>query len=164
VAGIVDIVNRALAKLGGARIAALGEKVPAAALAASLFETVRDAEISAHGWHFAMTRKIISAEVEKPAFGWANQFLLPADCLRLLMAGPWPGPVMRDLIADDSRLFVLEGGRILTNLGPTVPVRYLRRVEDPALYPAVFVEALACRLAAEMAESLTGSTSKKQMA
>lgn len=157
-------VNRALSKLGDMRISSLDDEVKAAAVAASMFEIVRDSEISAHSWNFAKARVRLPAEAEKPAFGWARQYLLPADCLRVLEAGPWPAPVFEGLIGGDTRSFVLEGGRILTNEGPTLNLLYLKRVTEADLFPAAFVEALAARLAVEMAESLTGSNSKRELA
>lgn len=160
----VDIVNRALSKLGDKRITSLDDPGKTAGLAASLYSIVRDTEISAHAWHFAKTRKMLPAEAAKPAFGWAFQYLLPADCLRLLEAGPWPQAVMADYVGRDTRTFILEGGRILTNHGPALNVIYLRREEDSGYYPPAFVEALACKLAVEMAEAITGSGSKREMA
>lgn len=160
----IDIVNRGLSKLGEARIASLADPVKAARLAASLYETVRDAEISAHAWNFAKHRVMIPAEADPPAFGWEHQYLLPADCLRVLQAGPWPRPVMDDCIGGDTRSFVLEGRKLLSNQGPALNLIYLRRVEDVAFYPPTFVEALACKLAIEMAESLAASGSKRELA
>ena len=163
-AGNVDIVNRALSKLGDARISSLNDKSKAAALAASLFELVRDSEISSHSWNFAKTRVKLPAEADQPVFGFRWQYLCPSDCLRVLEAGPWPGPVTGPFISGETRSFVLEGDRILSNSGPALNLLYLRRVSDPALFPPSFIEALAARLAVEMAESLTGSNSKRELA
>lgn len=160
----VDIVNRALSKLGETRITSLDSPGKAAGLAASLFDTVRDSEISAHAWAFAKHRMMLPAEAEHPPFGWAYQYLLPADCLRVLEAGLWPQAVMDDYIGGDTSQYALEGQRLLTNLGPALNLKYLMRVEDPGLFPPAFVEALACKLAVEMAESLTGSNSKRELA
>lgn len=163
-AGTVDIVNRALSKLGDMRISALSDGTKSAAVAASMFEIVRDAEIAAHSWNFAKCRNRLPAEAEKPAFGWAWQYLLPSDCLRILEAGPWPAAFAGDYIGGDSRSFVLEGQRLLSNMGPSLEVIYLKRITDSGLFPPVFIEVLASKLAAEMAESLTGSNSKRELA
>lgn len=162
--GVVDIVNRALSKLGGGRISSLADSSEPAALAASIFESVRDSEISVHAWNFAKTRVMLPAEAEAPVFGWSRQYLLPADCLRVLEAGPWPQAVTAGYVGGDSRSFVIEGRRILSNLGPALNIIYLRRETDCGFYPPPFTEALAARLAAEMAESLTGSNSKRELA
>ena len=163
-AAVIDIVNRALTKLGERHITSLGDDVKAARAASSLYDIVRDAEIAAHSWNFAKKRDKLSAEAAKPEFGWSFQYLLPADCLRLLQLGSWPQPVMSDYVNGENRQYVLEGGRILTNLGPTLNIIYLWRETEAGVYPPVFVEALACKLAVEMAEILSGSGSKRQMA
>ncbi len=160
----VDIVNRALSKLGEARLSSLDDSSRAAALAASLYASVRDCEISAHAWNFAKERQKIPCETERPAFGWSYQYLLPADCLRVLSAGPWPQPLADDYICGERRSFVLEARSLLTNYGPSLNLLYLSRVSDCSLYPPSFVEALAARLAVEMAESLSGSNSKRELA
>ena len=160
----IDIVNRGLSKIGDARITALSDPTKAARLAASVYETVRDAEIAAYAWNFAKTRARLPADMDKPPFGWERQYCLPADCLRVLEAGPWPQAVMSDFISDDTSAFTIEGRHILTNHGPALNLIYLRRVADPGFYPPVFIEALAAKLAVEMAESLTGSNSKRELA
>ena len=161
----VDIVNRALSKLGGKRIASMDDNTVDARLASSLYEIVRDAEMSAYAWSFAKHRKRIPAEADPPAFGWARQYLLPSDCLRVLEAGPWPQAVMADYIGGDTSEYTIEGGRLLTNQGPALNLIYLRRIEDSGLYPAIFIEALACKLAVEMTEALTAAgAGKRQLA
>lgn len=164
VAAPVDIVNRALVKLGEAMIASLDDPVKVARLASSMYDVIRDGVISAHAWSFARTRAKLPAEAEAPAFGWEYQYLLPADCLRVLEAGDWPRPVMDDYIGRNTQAYVLEGRHILTNLGPALNLIYLRRIEDVGFFPPSFVEALACKLAVEMAEGLSASGSKRELA
>ncbi|MDR0882566.1 MAG: hypothetical protein LBP55_08485 [Candidatus Adiutrix sp.] len=161
---VITLVNRALAKLGEGRINSLSDPGRAATLAASLYDSLRDAETAAHAWHFAKARGRLPAEAARPAFGWSFQYLLPADCLRLMWAGPRPGPDRSGFLTGEDRPYALEGGRILTHLPPPLTVLYLRRVTEAAEYPAAFAEALAARLAAEMAESLTGSQARREAA
>lgn len=163
-AGVIEIVNWALAKIGAAGITSLDDSGEAAKVAAAVYDSVRDTEIAAHAWNFAKTRAMLPAETETPTFGWQHQYLLPADCLRLLQAGPWPMPVMAQLILNDQRDFVVENNRILTNRGPALPVLYLKRETDPTVYPPPFCDALACRLAVEMCERLTASNSNRELA
>lgn len=160
----VEIANRALTKLGESSITSLADDTKSARVISALYEVVRDAEISAHSWAFARARVKLPAETEKPAFGWQYQYLLPADCLRVLLAGCWPMPDMSNYVQADSRVYDIEGGRILTNIGPALELKYLQRVVDTSLYPPAFVEALACKLAVEAAEILTGSNSKRELA
>jgi hypothetical protein len=158
----IDIINRALAKLGEPPISSLEGDRKSARLAASIYDNVLGAEISAHAWHFAKTRQTLAALAEKPAFGWDFQYRLPPEALRVLEAGPWPQGVTLDFVGGDTAAFTLEGDRILSDHGPALNLIYLRRVTDPGLYPPLFTETLAARLAAEMCESITGSSGKKE--
>jgi hypothetical protein len=163
-AGVVDIVNQALSALGEARITSLDDPGQTAGLARSLYDTARDAEISGYSWNFARARVMLPALGEKPAFGWAHQYLLPSDCLRVLEAGPWPQALLDDYIAGENRAWLIEGRNLLSNQSPPLNLIYLRRVDDPAFYPPVFVEVLAAKLAVRMAERLAGSNSKRELA
>jgi hypothetical protein len=164
VAASVDIVNRALSKLGDMRITSLDDPTKAAGLAASLYDIVLDSEISANAWNFSKDRRMITPDLEKPAFGWQFQYTLPAECIRVLEVGHWPQAAMDNYIGHDTSTYALEGNKILTNIGPTLNLKFVRRVTDPEFYPPTFVECLACKLAWEMCESLTGSNSKRDMA
>jgi hypothetical protein len=159
-----EIVNRALSKLGEMRVTSLDDDAKPARLAKSLYDIVLDSEVSANSWNFAKDRVMITAEAGQPAFGWNFSYALPAECLRVLVVGHWPQPVMADYINGDTSHYALEGHKILTNIGPTLNLQYLRRSKDPEFYPPTFVEALACRLAMEMCETLTGSNSKRELA
>jgi hypothetical protein len=161
---VVEIVNQALSALGEARITSLDDPGQTAGLARSLYETARDAEISGYAWNFARARVRLPALGEKPAFGWAHQYLLPSDCLRVLSAGPWPQALLDDYIAGENRTWLIEGRNILSNQSPPLNLIYLRRVDDPACYPPAFVEVLAAKLAVRMAERLAGSNSKRELA
>ena len=156
----VYIANRAVTKLGEARIISLTDSTKAATTIASMYDSVRDDELRAHIWHFAKARQMLPALSTAPLFGFANAFQLPADCLRLIQVG--------NLLVyprmDTRGLFSIEGRQILTDMGPSLPVRYIRRIEDPNLFDSSFVEAFACRLASEACESLTQSATKRQLA
>lgn len=159
----VEIVNRALTKLGESRILALTDDTKAARDANSLFAIVRDAELRASRWRFAIKRVVLPALSTAPAFGYDRQFQLPTDCLKALDVGDfYPGVDTSDYIASDTAEYAIEGNAILTNLAAPLRLRYIARIEDPTLFDASFVEALACKLAIELCESLTDSGSKRQ--
>jgi hypothetical protein len=142
----------------------LDDPGPAAGLARSLYAAVRDAETSRYSWNFARARARLPALAEAPAFGWARQYLLPPDCLRVLTAGPWPQALTDDYIGGENRAWLIEGRNLLSTQGPPLDLPYLRRVEDPAFYPPAFVEVLAAKLALSMCERLAGSNSKRELA
>ncbi len=161
----VEIVNRALTKLGESRILSLTDDTKAARDANSLFAIVRDAELRAARWRFAIKRQILPQLVDPPAFGYDRQFQLPVDCLKVLDVGDfYPGADTTDYVVSDTSEYAIEGNVILTNLAAPLRLRYIARTDNPTLFDATFVEVLACKLAVELAESLTDSGSKREQA
>lgn len=169
----VAIINRALTKLGAARITSPDDDVQQAREAASVFDTVRDDELRARGWSFSFKRDLIAADVDTPAYGYAYQYTLPTDLLRIwsLDDAYFTGPNLADYVNGPNAPYTVEGNKILTDLfngtsGTPQPlkIRYIRRVEDTNLWDSCFVEAFACRLAVELAESLTQSTTRRELA
>lgn len=147
----VDICNRALQKLGHTKITSLDDDVKAARESQRAFALVRDAVFRDHPWNCLLARASLAALSEAPAWGFANQFQLPVDCLRVLEAEADCG-------------WRVEGRRILSDASAPLNVLYVRQETDPEQYDLLLVEALASRLAAELAESLTQSNTKKEMA
>lgn len=160
----VEIANRALTKLGQSRILTLTDDVKAAREVNSCFDILRDAELRANNWSFSIKRTQLAALVSTPAWGFDNQFQLPSDYLKLLAINDSWRVGIQDYITGPSDPFKIEGGKILTDMDAPLKIRYVARIEDTGLYDACFVEALACRIAAEVCESLTQSTSKKDVA
>lgn len=156
----VGIANRALTKLGSARITSLDEDSKAAATLNSMYDDVLDACLREHVWAFAKTRVQLAALADAPLFGFDYQYRLPADFIRLIQIGQF-------LVyprTDTRGLFSIESGNILTDLPAPLYIRYTKRVTDPNAMDALFREVLACRLAAEACESITQSSTKRQAA
>jgi hypothetical protein len=93
----------------------------------------------------------------RPLFGYDQAITLPADCKRVVEVY-------------DSRLpWVVEDNMLLSDEESTLRFRYIahnaaRAATDPVdhNYDAMLISALAARLAVELCEELTQSTSKKQ--
>jgi len=154
----VDIANRALTKLGAARIISLEDRKKEAETINSMFDAVRDAELRDHVWSFARARASLPAMSEAPGFGYRLQYQLPSDHLRLLRIANfrvYPKP-------RESGLYSIEGRRILTDIEAPLQIEYSTRVIDPNLFDALFVEVVACSLAVESCEALTQSQTKFQ--
>lgn len=161
----VEIANRALTKIGEARILSLSDDVEAARVIDSLWDIVRDAELRARNWNFSIARASLAALVSAPSWGFDYQYQLPSDCLRVIQAGEYfPGVSMTNYRSRSDADYQIEGGKILTNLGAPLKVRYVSRVEDTGSWDGAFVEVFACKLAVEVCERLTESTSKRQLA
>jgi len=157
----IEICNLALTKLGAARITSLADDSKQARALSAIFDATRDAELVAHPWSFAITRAALPASSTAPAFGWDRAFPLPADCLHLVQVGDSFSYYDSDTAGAG---FDVEGGAVLTDATSPLLIRYTYRVTNSGLFPPLFVQSLACRLAFELAEELTQNLSKKSAA
>lgn len=147
----VEICNRALDKLGSAPITSLDDNVKSARACARMFDSVRDAELRDHQWNFAIARASLPELDEAPVYGFSKQYQLPGDCLKVVEIDPFGD-------------WKIEGRRVLTNIPAPLRIKYIRRIGETSSFDALFVEALAARLAQELSETLTQSNSKKRAA
>lgn len=143
----IKICNLALRKLGARLIESLSDSSQEAVTCNLFYEQVRDAVLREHPWNFAAARVRLAKLADAPAFGYSFQYQLPVDCLHLRQLNS----------AEDE--FVVEGDKILTNRDGASAV-YTMKVTNPVLFDPSFVMAVSARLAAEMADDITGSTSK----
>jgi hypothetical protein len=161
VASQTSIANYAGVKVGAETVlSSLAENNKLARAISAVWDIAVDATLAAHPWNFAITRASLSALVDAPAYGYARQFQRPSDMVRLvevndvLVWGLEPG-------ADAPYQF--EGDLILTSNAAPLQIRYVRRVTDTVKYSAGFVEALACKLAQEIALTMTESATTRQL-
>lgn len=149
----IDIVNRALQRLGAQRIQSLDQDHPNARSAAAAYPLVRDRLLRSYPWGFAIRRVLLPALSERTTFGGLYRYPLPSDFLRLL---PPEGTNKRD--------WRIEGPEIVTADGPPLAVRYIARVTDATQFDAAFAEALSALLAVELAYEINQSIGVVQLA
>lgn len=171
-ASTVEIANRALSKLGAERITSLDDNTKGARAMVARFDFLRDAELEAHPWRFAIKLTTLPALVTAPVYGYARAFQRPADDLRPISIGDY---------AVDSRAvgvqyavqtgysnarapYEIVGNSIFTDCAAPLEYQYVRRVTNSGEFSALFVEAFAARLAMDAAEELTQSAGKQQAA
>lgn len=141
----VDISNLALSYLGGNRITSLEDESKEANLCKANYQPVLEAVLEAREWSFATCRFTSGSPASPaPVYGFANAFQLDASVLRVLD------------VNDNDYEWQVEGRRIVTDQ-ESVEYRAICRIEDTSLLPPTFVQALASRLAAEIAIALTNS-------
>lgn len=162
----VSIANGALSRIGAGQIVSFADDTAAGREVNRRYEHIRDAELRRHVWSFAKTRTTLAKLGTDPDFGYACQYQLPADCLRILSIGESASGLYPDEFRDsiDRRDYVIEGRRLLTDYSSPLKVRYIQRVTDPTQFDPAFVEAFSARLAYELATPLQDSTSRKEMA
>lgn len=158
-----EIANRALQMLGDTAILALTDNTSQARAANRCYDPCRKAELRGNVWSFALKRVVLAPDTEAPAFGYAHQFSLPSDFIRL------------QLPADFTLDWKLSGRKILTNTlqspwgdvpstagtGAALALEYVADIVDPTVYDPLFAEAFATRMALAMCEQITQSNTKK---
>lgn len=149
----VEVANLALDMVKEAPITDMDENRAASRWMKRNFVPTRNYVMNTQIWKFAMTRASLPEDPTPPAFEWTRRFKKPSDCFRVLP--------LRDGGRMDGRLIPhqVEGDYILTNAPAPLKVRYIRVVENPAEWPAHFVELVATKLAFGIAHTMTGKTS-----
>ena len=140
---IVQICNIALSNIGEQRISALSDNTERARLCNLRFEDCRDAVLRSYPWKCAVARVALASSTTAPAWGYTYQYLLPSDCLRVLD------------IEEVTEDYQIEGRFIVTD-ATAVKLKYIQRIEDPNQFDALLVQAIAMKLASELAEAITG--------
>lgn len=176
----VAICNLALSAVGSrSSIAALSEGSVEANSCGLHYTPALEAVLQAAHWNFA--RKQGTAALLKdgtvvggtpPPAPWLYEYAYPADCLQIRYVLPQlasaqgvvPGTVPTQAVATAPVYFILSsdtdaGGNdtnvILTNQPQAILV-YTKRITNPNLFDAVFVDAFAYYLASRICFNLTG--------
>jgi len=140
------ICNDALLLLGNNAIDDLTDDTKAAKLCTQYYQRTVDSVIRAYTWNCATVRSDELTATTDPTFGFSNAYTLPDDCLRVLK-----------MYDDDTYKYRVENGALLCDEG-TAQITYLKRIGAEDMDP-LLAEAVAARLAATIAFSLTNSVS-----
>lgn len=155
---VVDIWNRALLRIAQtAQIADVDETSVEAKVCRRVWDDCLGEILEDFPWSFAKAQKAIAELTAVTRVGWEYAYELPSDCLvpRALL----DGEVRFSLVASDAnppweiQANDARDGKILctdSDLSDGV-LEYTALVTNVVAYPRVFVDALAWRLAAELA-------------
>lgn len=153
----VDICNIALGRIRvTTRIESLDDDSTEAAVCKLHYEQARDAMLEEFPWPFATRRSTLAPVSGVTRTGWTYAFYLPEDCLapRAIDDG-----ALRGARADQLTPFDIESesdgqpGILLCDIQAPELI-YTGRVAEVPRFTALFVEALAWHLAAELALAL----------
>ena len=155
----IEIINRALLKLGEPPVSSLND----AAFGKSyqlIFDDVKNLLLSSYPWRFAVALKHLVRKDVK--YGDRFMYPLPTDCLLLLKVF---GAPLKDLT--EPRPYALQAydladNCILSFIDDGIDVEYVRSIDDDTPFPPLFREALATKVAAELAMRIKHSASLKQ--
>lgn len=168
----IEIINRALTWISEEQITNLAEDRAAARAAAVCYPSCRDGLTADYPWRFALTRALVAAEVDPPAFGWSYAYTIPADWLRVWQVATFWAPfanswewnsvattdgVPSGFYPFDYNTWEMEGNKVLTNLTGPLPIRGVQKITDPTQFPPIFVDALVAKLAKELEPRVAGT-------
>jgi hypothetical protein len=175
VATEVELCNHALSLIGESRISSLTEANERARICNLLYDQTRDELLASFEWPFAVERRALSAVDEENLTQWGYSYSLPPDYLKMLdvlddesyrrvmstgygLGGHVSSTDMfylnRRVATHEEPFYRIQGNRLYTDFSPCY-VRYIARVENPVLFPELFVTALAASLAAKVAPRLS---------
>lgn len=166
-----EVINRALIKIGANTIASPSEESEQARKASLVFPTLAQGELRRQAWSFAKKRATLAPLADVPGGqDYSEGYNLPADCLRLItLNGNWVFSTIREANEGGSPAYSIEGRVLLTgnnrrtNGTSAAYVTYVSDVSETiSIWDANFVEAFACRLAAELVQSITKNMTLKQ--
>jgi len=144
-----EIANLALAEIGDLfNISSIDEQTPQAAICKRFYDSTRDAMLRAHPWGFSRHPATLSRLSDAPLFGWDYAYQLPSDYLRLIRFND-----LEVQYAEDD--YEIVSGKILWTDAGTAQIIYSRKIIDPNLFDALFVEAFALKLAVRISTKLT---------
>ncbi len=160
-----QICNGALQRLGKERISSLSDASKAARACNFVYADERDKLLRKHLWGFARARVQLAADSVGPAFGPANYFTLPSDCLRILKpTDRIAGVTIAQFFGMPGRIFdwQIEGRKIVTSWSAPLDVVYIRQVTDPNMMDVLFRDLLEIRIAFRTCKELTDSNQLKE--
>ena len=159
-----SIINGALDLIASNGIASLSDSSSHVGNAIKRnFNVERDSLLREYPWNFAMRRAKLAASSEPPAFRFRHAYELPVGpkpefCLRVWAVGD-------DESRNDTGVWEISGRRLLTDLEAPLPIRYIGRIVNPALWDPLTIKALEARLAWQAAYMASGSAAlAEQMA
>lgn len=135
------IVNMALRHLGSERVNSINDDEKGAEVMLDFYDISRKSALEAHPWNFAIKRANLSRLNSTPEFGYAYEYQLPADCLRVLKE------------ENDNR-FEREGRVLLTN-EDKLEIIYISDATNAGDFSTTFVDYFALELAWKACYTIT---------
>lgn len=160
----LDVINRALVKLGSKEITSLSDGSKQARIMGAAIDPVRDRFLRKNPWNCAIERVQLAANSTAPAWGWATAYDLPADFIKLLnvQSSTTIASAQSDSKNTPNNIdYKLEGGQILCDETAALNIRYVSRETDITRWDPMMVEALASLLAYEACMAIANSRALK---
>ena len=172
----VAICNQALIWVGGNLITSIDpvEDSDESKICAAIYAPLRDAVLEEREWTFAVDRIEPAALVALPKYGFDKKFQIPPNVIRVLQVSRADSNVIAGLPQSRSSTgmgretaieWLREGATIVANNATQIYARVLIRIEDTTKFSPAFDQALAARIAMDIAIPIASSAKlQKDMA
>ena len=151
-----EICNLALSWVGGNKISSLADdESKEAVLCRANYDMSRKAVLEEREWTFSVKRLVLTPLATKPLFGYSYEFLVPPDLLASISVY---APNQINNTNPPMLLHVVEDNKILANIAEIL-VKYKGDVENTTRFSALFDQALAAHIGANIAIPLTENSS-----
>lgn len=152
---VIDICNAALSHIGDdAMLSSLATPFESvqAKHCATFWPVARDALLELHeaGWAFATKRAELVEIPDGGTLRFPYAYTVPADCIKILAVLPADQRREGDSV-EYEREARTDGSAVIRTVEPAVELKYVFRADDPAIYPALFVDAAGWLLASYLA-------------
>ena len=159
----IDISNLALSHVGGRPIESFSEGTKEAIECRRFYETDRNAVLEDHNWNFA--RKSIDLALLSETFpGWDYAYAWPTDCLGpRIIYNPVGLPGQQGVVEIQYEVRANEAltQRIILTDQEDAVLIYTAKVTTANLYDNQFIQALALRLGADLAQTIRADSQLK---
>lgn len=161
----IEICNLALSRVAVTQaIASFTERSKEAEQCRVFYSHLREVVLQEFPWPFAESI-VALADLGNPAPGWAFRYRYPADCLKIRNIVQ---PGFRRALSSDMEIPYQigydAGGRVIHTDQPEAVCRFTFKVDDSTFFDPQFVEALAWRLAMDLALPLASKPDLQQFA
>jgi len=157
---VVEICNIALTRFGGDTINSLTEASQGARQCNLIFNTVRNAVLREFPWNFAskIVRLALVSDVTVPGWDYAYQY--PSDCLHARRV--FSEATVNDVKPAAFVVMNTPSGRVVLCNIEYAYLEYTARITDPNIYDPQFIDALAWKLAADLAVPIAGDAKLRE--
>lgn len=142
----IEIINRALTKLGANTIISLDENSIECEVANRTYDESLSSLLSELDWNFAIKEAVLTPAKKVSKWRKGNYFNLPADVINITEVssqGVWKQEG-EYIFAEDSEFAIV----------------YVSKCSNETLFPTYFVDALVYKLCADMCYTITNSSEK----
>lgn len=156
----IEIINRALLKLGEPPVASLND-ASFGRVYDIIYNDVKDLLLSSYPWRFAVEVRDLPKLEEK--YNGKFMYQLPKECLLVLQVFGTGNVCCGDEVkCYAGRNYELANNCVVTEVNGGVSAEFVRKLDDDGRFPPLFREAVAAKMAGELAMRLKHSLTLKQ--